>query len=349
MAASDLDLGPPEPLPVSELVRLRGRPAYDIVRVGHVELLVSDLDASARFYGGLLGMLESDRGEDVVYLRGWEEHTHHSLVLRRSAEVAVGHVAFRVRDEDDVARLADACEHEGTTVRWDGGEPHHGRALRFSDPLGIPLEFYCAMEPVESRLRHFHEHRGAPLMRLDHVNLQVPDIERALPFWGAHGFRCSEYLSTDGPEERLCGAWLFRKPNCHDLAFTAGIGPRLHHFAFWVAEPMGVLRACDQVAAMGMAPAIERGPGRHGISNAFFVYLRDPDGHRIELFSSDYYTGDPDLEPLRWSAADPTARTFWGARAPDSWYDEASPFRGLDGRLVPVRDTAVDERSELMA
>jgi 3,4-dihydroxyphenylacetate 2,3-dioxygenase len=344
---SDLDLR--ERLPVYELVRQLARPSYDIVRVAHVELLVTDLEASARFYLELLGMLESDRTEDAVYLRGWEEHIHHSLVLRRSEHAAVGHVAFRVRDEDDLDRLAAQCETDGTLTEWYGGEPHHGRGLRLSDPLGIPLEFFCAMEPAQSRLRHFHEHRGAPLMRLDHVNFQVADIERAIPFWTSHGFRCSEYLSTDAPEERLCGAWLYRKQNCHDVAFTAGIGPRLHHAAFWVAEPMGVLRACDQLAAVGEAPAIERGPGRHGITNAFFVYLRDPDGHRIELFSSDYFTGDPDLEPLRWSAADPTARTFWGARAPDCWYDEASPFRGPDGQPVPVHDTAVDERSELMA
>jgi catechol 2,3-dioxygenase len=336
-------------LPVRELVRQHIRPPYDIVRVAHVELLVCDLEASARFYIELLGMLESDRTGDAVYLRGWEEHIHHSLVLRRSDHPAVGHVAFRVRDEDDLDRLAAQCDADGTLVEWYGREPHHGRALRLLDPLGIPLEFFCAIEPAQSRLRHFHEHRGAPLMRLDHVNFQVADIERAIPFWTSHGFRCSEYLSTDGLDERLCGAWLYRKQNCHDVAFTAGIGPRLHHAAFWVAEPAGVLRACDQLAAAGEAPVIERGPGRHGITNAFFVYLRDPDGHRIELFSSDYFTGDPDLEPLRWSASDPTARTFWGARAPDSWYDEASRFLGPDGQPVPVHDTAVDERSELMA
>ena len=63
----------------------------------------------------------------------------------------------------------------------------------------------------------------------------------------------------------------------------------------------------------GHAHAIERGPGRHGVSNAFFVYLRDPDGHRIELYACDYYTGDPDHKPLRWSVSDPRCRSFWGA------------------------------------
>ena len=52
------------------------------------------------------------------------------------------------------------------------------------------------------------------------------------------------------------------------------------------------------MATSGYLANMERGPGRHGISNAFFLYIRDPDGHRIELFTSDYLTVDPDLEPI---------------------------------------------------
>ena len=141
-------------------------------------------------------------------------------------------------------------------------------------------------------------------------------------------------MATD---ERITGAWLLRKPMVHDIALTLGTGPRLHHIGMWVGEPGGVLRACDQLAAAGVSDAIERGPGRHGVSNAFFVYLRDPDGHRIELYSCDYYTGDPDHAPLRWSVSDPRCRSFWGAGAPDSWYEESSVLLDPDGELVATR------------
>ena len=119
-------------------------------------------------------------------------------------------------------------------------------------------------------------------------------------------------------------------------------GPRLHHLAMWVAEPNGILRLCDQLGGAHWTHAIERGPGRHGVSNAFFVYLRDPDGHRLELYTCDYYTGDPDHAPLRWSVNDPRCRSFWGTRAPDSWYDESSMLLGPDGR--PVADRGGDGR-----
>lgn len=54
-----------------------------------------------------------------------------------------------------------------------------------------------------------------------------------------------------------------------------------------------------------MAFTNRRGPRLHGISNAFFLYVRDPDGHRIEKYCSDYQTVDPDLEPIRRDLTDP--------------------------------------------
>jgi catechol 2,3-dioxygenase len=77
---------------------------------------------------------------------------------------------------------------------------------------------------------------------------------------------------------------------------------------------------------------MERGPGRHGISNAFFLYVRDPDGHRVELFTSDYLTVDPDHAPIRWSLTDPRRQTLWGHPAPESWFKEGSAFSGVASR-----------------
>ena len=61
------------------------RTPFDIMRAAFVELHVTDLAASEHFYGELLGMIVSARTEDAVFLRGWEERQHHSLILRQSA------------------------------------------------------------------------------------------------------------------------------------------------------------------------------------------------------------------------------------------------------------------------
>jgi catechol 2,3-dioxygenase len=333
MTATELISAPPAETP------------FDIVRTAYAELHVTDLAAAERFYVDLLGMVVSARTPDALYLRGWEERLHHSLVLRTAPAPAAARLGFRVRREDDLDLLA--AELEALPLAWsDGAEPGMGRVLRIWDPFGYPLEFFYAMEQFETQLQRFDLQRGAPILRFDHVNLHTPRLEQAFRFWAGLGFRCSEYISTDGANERITGAWLLRKPTVHDVALTAGRGPRLHHVAYFVAEPAGVLRACDQLAAAGHAHAIERGPGRHGVSNAFFVYVRDPDGHRVELYSCDYYTGDPDHKPLRWSVNDVRCRSFYGARAPDSWYEESSLVLGPDGEPVATDEATVDERDQ---
>jgi 3,4-dihydroxyphenylacetate 2,3-dioxygenase len=336
---------------VEDLIGEVTNPPFDIMRAAHVELVVADLDASLHFYETLLGMIVTQRTDDAAYLRGWEEYLHHSLVLRQGETASVDHVALRVAGNDDLDTLAREFAGRGCELRWveAGTEPGQGRALRVQDPFGFPLEFFHDMDVVGSNTQAFHLQRGAPILRFDHLNFHVSTPERVFTFWQQLGFRATEYISTDGEDEKLTGAWLRRKPTVHDVALTAGTGPRLHHFAMWLAEPSSVLRVCDQLAAAGHVHAIERGPGRHGVSNAFFVYLRDPDGHRIELYTCDYYTGDPDHPPLRWSVADPRCRSFWGTRAPDSWYDESSLLLDLEGRVVATSPANVDERTEVMA
>jgi 3,4-dihydroxyphenylacetate 2,3-dioxygenase len=324
-------------------------PPFDILRAALVELRVTDLDASEHFYGDLLGMIVSARTSDAVFLRGWEERQHHSLILRHADRPAVARLGLRVRAESDLDALADLFTAQGLPAQWvaAGSEPGLGRALRAWDPFGYPLEFFHEIDQFETLHQRFDLHRGAPLLRFDHLNFHCPLVERAFTFYHDRlGFRCSEYISTDSRPERVTGLWLYRKPSVHDVALTAGTGPRMHHFAYWVADPLGVVRACDQLAGASHADVIERGPGRHGVSNAFFVYLRDPDGHRIELYSCDYWTGDPDHRPLRWSVNDRRCRSFWGTRAPDSWYDESSLVLGPDGEPVALTAAGVDERDQ---
>lgn len=321
-------------------------PPFDIVRAAHVELLVRDLDVSREFYVETLGLTVTEQTPDALYLRAYEERLHHSLVLRRAPEPAVGHLAYRVASPDDLPKLEQFYTSRGCPVRWVSEEEETGQgpgeALRVFDPLGFPIEFFYDMRKVECLLQRYELHRGPMLMRLDHFNVLVPDATAARALHEELGFRCSEVIESDA-DGSLYAAWMYRKPAVHDIAFTTGIGPRLHHLAYTPAEKSGILHLCDALGASG-SDAIERGPGRHGVSNAFFIYLRDPDGHRVELFVGDYYTGDPDHETIRWSNADPRRRTFWGHAIPDSWFDEGSRVVGPDGGLEALREPVLDER-----
>jgi catechol 2,3-dioxygenase len=94
---------------------------------------------------------------------------------------------------------------------------------------------------------------------------------------------------------------------------------------------------------------MERGPGRHGITNAFFFYLRDPDGHRIELYHGDYPIYDPDWEPIVWKFHDPKRQTLWGVPAPRSWFEESSPVINLKtGELMPLIQPTLPDKPKYL-
>src|SRR3990172_2056613 len=115
----------------------------NVLRAAHVEFRVTDMERTADFYVGLLGFVETARDANRLYLRGYEEWLHHSLVLRRAPSAGGGHIAFRVADPEDLVALAALANAEGlphrrakgggvvSTVPWlsvlrvdrDGGSP----------------------------------------------------------------------------------------------------------------------------------------------------------------------------------------------------------------------------------
>jgi catechol 2,3-dioxygenase len=49
-------------------------PVLDIAHLGHVELLTPKPDESLNFFVAVLGMTESGRKGDSVYLRAWDDY-----------------------------------------------------------------------------------------------------------------------------------------------------------------------------------------------------------------------------------------------------------------------------------
>jgi catechol 2,3-dioxygenase len=306
-------------------------PPFNIIRCSHVTLGVTDLARSKAFYADTLGLHVEDETADTLYLRGVEERQHHSLVLRKSTKPEAHHLGFKVGSEDDLDRAAAYFKARDITHAFVE-RPFQGRTLQAVDPFGMPMELYFKMEQRERLLQQYVHYKGVQPQRLDHFNIFAPDVQGSMDFYAGLGFRLTEYSEEDGPNGRIAAAWMHRKGNVHDLAFTNGRGPRLHHLCYWSPTAMNIIHLCDVMATSGYLGNMERGPGRHGISNAFFLYVRCPDGHRVEIYTSDYQTMDPDHEPIRWSLRDPRRQTLWGQPAPKSWFEEGSAFAGSPQR-----------------
>jgi catechol 2,3-dioxygenase len=314
-------------------------PDFNTVRLSHVEYAVTDLGASRAFYVDTLGLQITHETPEALYLRAMEERGHHCVVLRRAASAGVDVLGFKVWAEDDLDRAEAWFLGRGCPTAFVE-RPFQGRTLRTTDLFGVPLEFYAHMDRLQPIHQKYALYRGVKPLRIDHFNTFSPDVDASVAFWNAMGFRVTEYTEDD-ETGRLWAAWLHRKGGVHDMAFTNGLGPRLHHTAFWVPTPLNIIDLLDLMSTTGWVKAIERGPGRHGISNAFFLYIRDPDGHRIEIYCSDYQTVDPDLEPIRWSLTDPQRQTLWGAPAPRSWFEEGSAFAGVAPREAALKATPI--------
>ena len=309
----------------------------DIVRSAYAELIVTDLARAHWFWVEVLGFVVTEARSGALYLRGYDELTHHNLILREGPEPANARLAFRVRTPGDLDRAAEFYRHlQCRTVQLPAGTtPGIGEAVRVEDPLGFTVEFFHEATLADRLQQRYDLRRGAEVARMDHFNIVVPDVPAAYEYYSSLGFGLSETIEDD---QTLYAAWMYRKQTVHDMAFTGGAGPRLHHLGFFAHESHQVLRTCDILGSLHEESHIERGPGRHGVSNAFYVYLRDPDGHRLEIYSSDYYTGDPDHPVLRWDVTDPRRRDFYGHAVIPSWYAEATTVLDLDGNPRPARE-----------
>ncbi|PWV85818.1 3,4-dihydroxyphenylacetate 2,3-dioxygenase [Prauserella marina] len=313
-------------------------PVPDIVRCAYMELVVTDIAASREFYVDILGLVVTEETETEIHLRSLEEFIHHNLVLRQGSQPAVAAFGFRVRGEADLAKAETYYRELGCEVRRTeaGFRKGIGEVVRVLDPLGFPYEFFFDTEHVE-RLTWNYEHHGAgAIVRLDHFNQVYPDVDTGARYLEGLGFRRTEDIRDS--EGVTYAAWLARKDTVHDTALTGGAGPAMHHVAFATHEKHNILYICDKLGALRRSDSIERGPGRHGVSNAFYLYLRDPDGHRVEIYTQDYYTGDPDNPLVTWDVHDNQRRDWWGSPVVPSWYTEASTVLDLDGNPVPVRE-----------
>lgn len=303
-------------------------PPFLITRVSHVCLTVRDLDAACGFYETLAGMVVSARDGDAVYLRGIEEVCHHSLVLRQSTgEASCDGIGFRVLRDCDLDAAKAYFDTLNEDAEWSE-RPGQKRTLSVRHSSGILLEYVAQMDTLPRMLTVYETHKGARALRLDHVQVVLPNVDAVGEQFLDMGFRASEAIVQSETGKRM-GLFLHRKNNPHDLVLSQGAGPRLHHFAYVTSDVQAMIRACDIAGTMGIGQDVERGPGRHGPGNGMFVYFRDPAGHRLELILAPMQVMDPE-EPTRiWTSADKHMIVPWGSSAPKRWLEEATAFTGV--------------------
>lgn len=295
-------------------------PCFDVAQLAHVELLTPRPEESLWFFRDLLGMQETAREGQSVYLRGFEENYHHSLKLTEGPESGMGHCAWRTSSPQALQRRVDAVTAASLGDGWTDGDLGHGPAFELRTPAGHRMELLWEVERVavpenqRTLLKNRAQRRpltGIPVRRIDHVNLTAGDVGPTTEmFKDVLGFRLREQVLAPGGVLRA--TWLSVSALVHEIAVM--VDPvakgRLHHLCFWygtqqhIEDLVDVLRDHDVL--------VELGPGVHGTTRAKFLYVREPGGNRIELFGdTGYLILEPDFEPVTWDESDGDIPGAW--------------------------------------
>lgn len=297
----------------------------------HVELKTPKLAESHDFFTRVLGLVEVSRDGGSVYLRGFGEWSRHSVILTEAAEPGLGHMGWQVAEGAHLDGYAKQLEAAGIAFERSAGgsELGQGDSIRFPSNAGHAIELFYEFDPVEpvnpSKLANQPERylaHGIGVRRLDHVNVMAADVN-ATRDWLSDtlGFKLREALRLDNGVD--LGVWMSVTSQVHDIAVMRTEDPKLdgglHHIAFNVDTPEGILRAADMFAEEGTP--IEAGPGKHGLTQAFFVYVFEPGGNRVELFSGGYVIHDPDWKPIIWTEAQMKESLVWyGTPVPETFF-----------------------------
>lgn len=323
-------------------------------QLAHVELLSPKPEETVAWMKDVLGLQETTREGQSVYMRGWAEWLHSSFIVTEAKEPGLGRIGWRTYgpgDPDTVAeRLADSEEHVGWVDSWTG----HGRTYQYRSAFGRHLnevfwdvDLYDAPEElkdhaVPNRPQKMPLHAGGAARYLDHVTMPTANMKGDIEFYKKLGARHTAQTEVEP------GFSVFSTLTCnairstHDVALVpdfSGMTGRGHHIAFRVDQRVDVERMAE--AAVSHGTPIELGPGVHGIDEITYLYFREPGGFRMEVNSGGWVNTMPDWETKTFHAAggNPGQSIYRNVTIPESFIHDSFP--------APPKEAAELERAAM--
>jgi catechol 2,3-dioxygenase len=296
-----------------------------IIRIAYVRLALNDsrLRQAQFFYCDSLGLVETFRQPDRLYLRCWHEAFPYSVVLDEAPENRLVEIGFQVRDADDLETLEAAVNAAGVAATREpaGALSGMGESVTFAIPGGPTLRLFAEL-PQIGYMTGFDSPdwvtprplRGTPApFFLNHVGFTAPDPQAAVDFLTrVLGFVVSERI--DAADGRLLSALLFRmskEVGGQELALFPGPAGALHHIAFTKEDPNDILLAGMYLREAGVD--IDRyGPTRQSYGKTFSLHCRDPFGVRLELCAGGRVTEvHSQFQPVVWDEAELGKALSW--------------------------------------
>lgn len=282
-----------------------------VKKIAYASYEMPDVDKQVEYYTEVLGLTETGKEKDAVFLASTIDH--HSVVLRKGEHSKCARLGFQLGLDDDLDAFEKQVQAQGIkTTRKKDPEPSIADAVTFADPKGTVMEVFKREEFAGQRFLS----KGVVPHKLGHVAFFTKDAKLATKFYcDVLGFRVSDWMG-DFFSFLRCG------PDHHTINLMTSEEDRHFHTAFELRDWAHLQTACDYLSVNGYK--LLWGPGRHGIGHNLFAYHRAPNGLITELFAElDKMNEDLGyFEPRPWHrdrpqrpkvwTPDPSASNLWG-------------------------------------
>ena len=259
-------------------------------QMAHVELLSTDMSETVRFYTEVVGLDETGRDENSVYLRAWGDYFLYTLKITQSETKGLGTVGWRADSAEALHECVTYLESNGAGKGWVEADKGRGKAYRFQSPDGHSHEVFWDVTWLrESGERKSifvdryssNRRKGANPRRIDHFTYLVAlgTYAKEKAFWSAMGLRNPDEVRFDDEKPPVGGLWTTGNLS-HDIAIFSdpNIKPGLglaNHICYNADSREEVLLALDWFCENGYK-SYWGGPTRHKADEGFFFYIMEP-------------------------------------------------------------------------
>lgn len=123
------------------------------LRLAHVNINTSDIEALSAFYQSVLGFRLTDRSKMMAFLCCNSDH--HAVVLADAPVNGLNHIAFLLPDLESVMRGSGDVKDAGYPIGWGVGRhgPGDNVFAYFVDPAGVVIEYTAEVLQVDESYR----------------------------------------------------------------------------------------------------------------------------------------------------------------------------------------------------
>jgi catechol 2,3-dioxygenase-like lactoylglutathione lyase family enzyme len=298
-----------------------------LTHLRHVDLAVPDYDKQLDFYAGVWGLTTVAKDSGIAFLAAEGSPEQYVIRLREAGEKRLDLISYGAASPADVDALAAQLLADGVTLITQPGvlqTPGGGYGFRFFDVDGRTIEVSAE---VEARAHRRIEQRESIPVRLSHVVVNTPDLERTRAWYERHlGFRLSDSLSSPHLGEVM--HFMRISTQHHSMALARGPHASLHHVSFELRGLDEYMYGTGRLLRAGVRKVW--GPGRHLAGDNTFSYFLDPHGNTVEYTTELEELDEDTWHPHVYDFSKPEVTDQWGTANPMNELVTKESFNDVD-------------------